>query len=94
MPNDNKSRKVSDFLYQKGLALNGLGRHEEAIEVFNQVLEINPKDARTMNEKGVILLNLSRNVEALETFNQTLKNNPYYSKAKENKKIAESKISE
>ena len=39
-------------LYDKGVLLGELGKHEEAIEWFNTVLDIDPNHTNALNAKG------------------------------------------
>jgi TM2 domain-containing membrane protein YozV len=40
------------------------GRYDEALALFNQVLEVNPSDTEALNGKGLALLGLGRGSEA------------------------------
>ena len=42
-------------LFDKGISLDEIGKHEEALECFNKVLEIDPRDAKTWFRKSMIL---------------------------------------
>jgi len=55
-----------------------LGRHEEALEVFNKALEINPNDEWALTNKGLTLENLGRYDEALQTLEKAIKIDPDY----------------
>ena len=52
----------------KGTAFFKLGRYEEAIEAFNQVLKIDPRHADAWNRKGVVLKKIGNKVEATDAF--------------------------
>ena len=62
----------------KGMALDELGKHSEAIVCFNQALEINPKYEGAWNSKGLALKKLGNLEEAIVCFNQALEINPRY----------------
>jgi tetratricopeptide (TPR) repeat protein len=86
------NRSKSSMWFDIGTSLNSLGRYSEAIEAFDEGFRLDPKEVRILNEKGVLLMNLSRYEEAVQTFDQALKINSLYGNAKENRKIAESKL--
>jgi tetratricopeptide (TPR) repeat protein len=62
--------------YNKGVALDHVERHEEAIECFDKALEINPKDANVWYNKGVTLENLEKYEEAIKCFSAALEIKP------------------
>jgi tetratricopeptide (TPR) repeat protein len=76
----------SDVLKDKGLALDKLGRYEEAIKCYDKASEINPRldrireyrDSTLSNfadyelNKGISLYNSHRYDEAIEWFNRSL----------------------
>ncbi|MDM8522400.1 tetratricopeptide repeat protein [Desulfococcaceae bacterium HSG8] len=59
-----------------GIELAKSGQYEEAIEKFQQVLEINPHDTTALNNYGLALDNLGQHNLAIEKFQQVLKINP------------------
>jgi len=54
----------------KAEALEKLDRYEEAIELYDQVLELNPEDAPTLHKKGRALGKTGLEEEALEYYNR------------------------
>ena len=62
----------------KGLTLYNLGRYEESLEVYDQVLEASPRiepyviDVSALEGKGDALRALNRNQEALEAYNEAI----------------------
>ena len=52
----------------KGLALNNLGKYEEAIEWYDKALKIDPNDVNALNNKGKALYNLGKYQEAIEWY--------------------------
>jgi len=56
-----------DALYYKGVSLDKLGKHEEAIVWYDKALEINPKYVDALNKKRILLGKLGKNEEPLET---------------------------
>ena len=57
----------------KGTALNKLGKHTEAIECFDKVLEIDPKYVEAWNNKGISLYKLGKYYEAQKCLNRASK---------------------
>ncbi len=79
--------KSEEALGLKGSCLSDLGRLEEAIECFVQILEIK-KDEGAWHGKGMSLIHLDRFEEALECFDEALKINPNFEEANVGKGIA------
>jgi tetratricopeptide (TPR) repeat protein len=77
--------KYADALYNKGVALSDLKRHEEAIEYYDKALTINPKYADAWYNKGVALSDLKRYDEEIECYDKALTINPKYANAWFNK---------
>jgi Flp pilus assembly protein TadD len=59
-----------------GVALDNLGRSEEAIASYNRALEIDPKKASAHCNIGVALGNLGRCEEAIASYNRALEIDP------------------
>ena len=72
-------------LSNKGVALNNLGRTEEALACFDESLDINSRIAGVWNNKGSALVNLGRADEALACYNKALDINPRDAEAWYNK---------
>ena len=62
----------------KGLALNDLGKYQEAIEYYDKALAINPTYLQALHNKGLALFNQGKYQEAIEWFDKALKVNPNY----------------
>lgn len=62
--------KAWDALYNKGVILSILGRHEEALEILDKALEIMPNDGKAWYNRGNVLAALGRSVEADEAYNK------------------------
>ncbi|WP_254563881.1 tetratricopeptide repeat-containing serine protease family protein [Oscillatoria sp. HE19RPO] len=60
----------------KGIILSKLRRHEEAVQAFNRVNEIQEMDYISWDLRGMSLLALGENEGALESFDQALLINP------------------
>jgi tetratricopeptide (TPR) repeat protein len=66
----------SKILFYEGQLLFSNNKYQEAIEVLNKILKMNPKDKVALSNKGSTLLILGKYDEALETFNEALEINP------------------
>jgi tetratricopeptide (TPR) repeat protein len=69
----------------KGVSLNELGRHEEAIACYDKALEIDPGDGNTWSNKGTALGALGRYQDAIACLDQALRLNPESAPAWSNK---------
>ena len=63
------------WLYGAKLCLSE-GKYDDALEAFDKVLEINPKNESTLFGKGLALTMLGRYEDALEAFDKVLEINP------------------
>jgi len=83
--------KTQDY-FNKGGALGDLGRHDEALEMFDKAIEINPQFDKAYYNKGLALGNLGRCEEAIEMFDKTIEINPQDAKAYYNKGVILGKL--
>lgn len=74
--------------YNKGLSLNILGKHQEAIACYDRLIKLHPGLTWVWLNKGVALLNLGKFEEAIVCYDKALDVNPKYIKAWINKGIA------
>ena len=72
-------------LNNKGIALNNLGRYEEAIEYYDRALAIDPTLVESLSNKGASLHSLARYEEAIEYFDRALAIEPSYVRSLANK---------
>jgi len=63
------------------VALRALSRYTEALECYDEVLEINPQFALAWLNKGWALGALGRYTEALECYDEAIEIDPNYSEA-------------
>src|SRR5215216_3719357 len=63
---------IVEILYNKGLALDSLGKSEEAITYYDKVLAIDPNDVDALNNKGAALGKLGKSQEAIQYFDKVL----------------------
>lgn len=61
------------FLSSKGLALDNNGKHDEALEVYEKGILINPDFETLWYNKGVAFFNLSRYQEAIKAYDTAIK---------------------
>jgi tetratricopeptide (TPR) repeat protein len=69
----------------KGMSLDNLGKHKEAIACYDKALEINPDDATAVTAwlgKGSALYSLDKYKEAIECYDKALEINLDYDQAK------------
>ena len=66
-----------DALNTLGLALQQMGRREEAVESFRHALEIRPDSVAVHNNLGVVLRELGRTKEAIAHFRQAVTLDPH-----------------
>jgi tetratricopeptide (TPR) repeat protein len=79
-------------LYNKGSALNNLGKYKEAIEYYDKALEIDPKFALTLYNKGNALYHLGKYNEAIECYDKALEIDPKNAYALNNRDISFNKL--
>jgi Flp pilus assembly protein TadD len=70
---------VNDKKTNQAVSLLKEGKFQEALKLFNQLIEQSPKDPDLWSYKGTALLNLKKNSEALSAFNLAVKLDPDYS---------------
>jgi tetratricopeptide (TPR) repeat protein len=66
----------AEYFKNLGAGLVGMGRHEDALMVFGQVVQHVPEDAGSWRVIGIIQASLGRKEEAIRSYQQTLKINP------------------
>ncbi|MCK5182778.1 MAG: tetratricopeptide repeat protein, partial [Candidatus Heimdallarchaeota archaeon] len=76
----------------KSSCLRHLDKHNEAVEVHDILLSLNPKDIDYLFMKGLVLIEASRFEEALEYFDTILKIDPKHRDALFNKGLALRKL--
>lgn len=54
----------------KGVALNALGRYEEAIEAYHQAIKLDPKNADVWYNKGIAFQDLKKYQDALKAYDR------------------------
>jgi F0F1-type ATP synthase membrane subunit b/b' len=71
---EDKAESVSeaDMKMQEGIDLLKSGKNEEALEVFNKVLALDPQNTLALSKKSTALGNLGRHMEALKILRENL----------------------
>ncbi|MDQ5868326.1 MAG: tetratricopeptide repeat protein [Thermoproteota archaeon] len=62
-----------DTLYDKAFAHTNLGEWDEADNCYDEILKIDPNQARVIGDKGVVQASKGNYTEALDFFNKALK---------------------
>jgi tetratricopeptide (TPR) repeat protein len=75
-------------IYDKGLALDVLGKHEDAIVHYDMLLSVQPDNINALVNKGAALADLGNYQEAIKYFDRVLSIDPNNVLAAENKKLA------
>jgi tetratricopeptide (TPR) repeat protein len=78
----------ADAHFNRGNALQRLGRHTEALASYDTALRLAPQDEQAMNNRGVVLRELGRTAEALASFDRALACRPDYPAALNNRGLA------
>lgn len=61
-----------DALTNKSNALDPLGNHRQAIQYFDKVLAIDPRNIIALINKGLALVSLKKYKEAIATYNKIM----------------------
>ena len=80
--------QLPDLFYNRGCALQGLGRNNEALAAFARALAIKPDFTEARNNRGVTLLTLDRYREALACFDRVAAEKPGIAMVHNNRAIA------
>ncbi|NUR00948.1 MAG: protein kinase [Streptomyces sp.] len=70
-----------DLYIRRGVALDELGRHEEALAWFGKALRVAPGDGWALHNKALALIGLGRREAALNCLDQALERYPGYTQA-------------
>lgn len=77
--------RTAGFWNNRGVSLDELGRHEEAVACYAKALEIDPRDVNTWSNKGIALAAVGRHDEAIACLDQGIRLNPESAPAWSNK---------
>jgi tetratricopeptide (TPR) repeat protein len=64
------------YLRRIAAALSGLNRHDEAVKIYTQLIQHNPKDEGTIYNRGMAYLKSKRYQEAIQDFTLALQYDP------------------
>ena len=76
----------------RGVAKNGLGRHEKAIADYDEAIRLNPGNAETYNNRGNAKNGLGRHEEAIADFDKAIRLNPDYANTYYNRGVAKNAL--
>ena len=76
-----------EALNNKGIALDKLGRYNEAIECYEQSIYLDPTDADVYCSKANTLFQLNKYRDAIKCFDKSIQLNPTFSLAIANRKL-------
>ena len=88
-------KQDSDYIKQlsrQGVLLQNEGKSEEAIVIFDKILEIDPNNAIALSNKGSALVSLGEYERALENFDYALKIEPENTEIMNNKAATLAKL--
>ena len=77
--------RISGFWNNKGLSLDELGRHEDALVFYDKAIEVDRSDVNAWSNKGTALGDLGRLEEAMACFDEALRIDPHSSVVWSNK---------
>lgn len=86
--------KITTVLEQQANNLYKARQYEKAIFIYEQVLNLDSKNARVWNNKGLCLANSNRHMEAIVCYDKALNINPKHIFALRNRSISLIKLGE
>ena len=75
-------------LLNKGVSLDNLGHHREAIQCYDEALQLNPQDSKVYNNRGTAYRALGQHEQALKDYDKAIELNPWYPHAYNNRGLA------
>ena len=79
---------VIDELHKESAVLVSQERYDEALQIFDQILEIDSENVKALNHKGATLVKMEKFENSLEYFDKALELQPNNTKILKNKAIA------
>jgi tetratricopeptide (TPR) repeat protein len=73
-----------EFL-NKGVSLDNLGHHWEAIQCYDEAIRLNPQDSKAYNNRGTAYRALGQHEQALKDYDKAIELNPWYPHAYNNR---------
>ena len=72
-------------LLNKGVSLDNLGHHREAIQCYGEALRLCPQDSKVYNNRGTAYRALGQHEKALQDYGKAIELNPWYPHAYNNR---------
>jgi tetratricopeptide (TPR) repeat protein len=82
----------AEGFYREGSNFLKLNRYSDALDSFNQAIELDPNQAKFWNKRGNALEKLGRNQEALASYDKAFLLDPSYEIARQNREALLQKI--
>ena len=87
-----KNQSIALFYNDRGVAYNGLGKHDEAIADCNRAIELDPDNTAAYNNRGFAYYKLGKHDEAIADFNRAIELDPDNAVAYNNRGFAYNKL--
>jgi tetratricopeptide (TPR) repeat protein len=73
---EKQTREQIKLLFNDATELFQNGNYNQAIVIYDQILESNPNNISTLNMKGIAHSNMEQHTKSLKQFYKVLENNP------------------
>ncbi len=83
----------AEDVYQEGSKLLELERNRDALNSFDQAIELDPKQAKFWNKRGIVLEKLGKNQQAIASYDKAFLLDPAYELARQNREALLQKLS-
>jgi len=87
-----KNYETASVLFHQGFASYNKGKWEEAIEKYDEAIELNPNHTELYNNRGIVKKNLRQYQEAIADYDKAIELNPNNARAYSNRGIAKGKL--
>ena len=87
-----KNYEIASVLFYQGFALYNKGEYKEAIEKYDEAIELNPNYAGFYNNRGLAKSELGQHQEAISDLNKAIELNPIFSEAYSNRGLAKDNL--
>ncbi|WP_278847741.1 tetratricopeptide repeat protein [Brachyspira pilosicoli] len=88
----NLDNSNSEAYNNRGVSKDSRGKHDEAIEDYNEAIKLNPNYSEAYNNRGVSKNSNGKYDEAIEDYNEAIKLNPNNSEAYNNRATSKYKL--
>jgi tetratricopeptide (TPR) repeat protein len=82
---DEIESKSAEVWFNKGFALNSLGKYDEGIIAYDEAIRLNPYYAAAWNNKGIALDNQGKHDESIKAYDEAIRLDPNDADARNNK---------